>query len=48
MSGPHSRSECVSVEMMEDLFAEAYAETQAAGELGPVNWPAPDPEGNPF
>ena len=44
MPGPHYPSDCVSVEMMEDLFAEAEAE----GELDPTGRPMPDSEEAPF
>ena len=44
MPGPHYPSDCVSVEMMEDLFAEA----EAAGDLDPVDCPMPDSEEGPF
>lgn len=52
MPGPHYPSDCVSVEMMEDLFAEAgleaELEAEAAGEPDPVDHPMPDTEGAPF
>ena len=44
MPGPHYPSDCVSVEMMEELFAEAEAE----GELEPTGRPMPDSEEGPF
>ena len=44
MPGPHYPSDCVSVEMMEDLFAEAEAE----GKLEPTGRPMPDSEEGPF
>ena len=44
MPGPHYPSDCVSAEMMEDLFAEA----EAAGDLDPVDRPMPDSEEGPF
>ena len=44
MPGPHYPSDCVSVEMMEDLFAEA----EAAGDLDPTGRPMPDSEEGPF
>ena len=48
MPGPHYPSDCVSVEMMEDLFAEAEFEAEAAGELDPADRPMPDTEEAPF
>ena len=52
MPGPHYPSDCVSVEMMEDLFAEAEFEAEleagAAGEPDPVDRPMPDTEEAPF
>ena len=48
MPGPHYPSDCVSVEMMEDLFAEAELEAEAAGEPDPVDHPMPDTEEAPF
>ena len=52
MPGPHYPPDCVSVEMMEDLFAEAgleaELETEAAGELDPTGRPMPDTEEAPF
>ena len=44
MPGPHYPSDCVSVEMMEELFAEAEAE----GKLEPTGRPMPDSEEGPF
>ena len=52
MPGPHYPSDCVSVEMMEDLFAEAELEAGlgagAAGEPDPADRPMPDTEEAPF
>lgn len=52
MPGPHYPSDCVSVEMMEDLFAEAELEAgpkaEAAGEPDPTGCPMPDMEEAPF
>ena len=48
MPGPHYPSDCVSVEMMEDLFAEVDLEGEGAGEPNPVDRPMPDMEEAPF
>ena len=52
MPGPHYPSDCVSVEMMEGLFAEAELEAgleaEAAGEPDPTGCPMPDTEEAPF
>jgi hypothetical protein len=45
MPGPHFPSECVSVEMMEELFAEAEMDSE---DPGPAGRPTPDPEEGPF
>ncbi|QIN85347.1 hypothetical protein GBA63_21755 (plasmid) [Rubrobacter tropicus] len=48
MPGPHYPSDCVSVEVMEDLFAEAELEAEAAGALDPVDRLMADSEEGPF
>ncbi len=51
MPGPHFPSECVSVEMMEDLFAEAELDTEdpaPADPPGTLEGCVTDPEEGPF
>lgn len=45
MPGPHFPSECVSAEMMEELFAEAEPDTD---DPAPADLPTPDAEEGPF